>query len=154
MSKTITTFLALALFVTVANSQHPTERASYKNKAAKKPTSLVFECRKTKEIAVYNYTPEYDNLMTPDKQKTIKFSIVDRSEVALLKDTFEYVPIEGSELGTIPNAVVYLKDSNQILQRGLIVGAWQFVLLGDNWNELFPLTDDAVKILQKHLKKK
>lgn len=105
--------------------------------------------RNVYEIAVYPYHRDYSMLHCDGKG--IRPNITNKQEINLITQAFDNRPINGTEFGTLPNAYVYFKDSGGNLRQGIVVMAWQYILLDQDMSKLYPLAKQSSQILQRRV---
>lgn len=101
----------------------------------------------TRGIAVYPYAERYDGLRCDE----IDPRIVSDHDIGSVLDGFKSKSMEGKNLGTRPNAIVYFVDNFQNITKARVVLAWQYIALGDEWDQLFPLSERAAEILRRNI---
>ena len=106
-------------------------------------------------IAVYSYNSESSQLGMPEKRKLIKFNIREPKEIETVLKAFDYEETDARNMLIVPDAYIFFRDSSgndQNVVQGKIVGGWQFIMLGDNWSELYPITDSGIELLRSKVK--
>jgi hypothetical protein len=104
-----------------------------------------FDVGRTAGIAVYPYSVEAASLYK--RKEEIHATITDERSIRNIIDAFDYRPRDGRAMGTVPSGYVYLKDSRGHVVKLLAVGHWRFLLVGDDWRRLYPLSRKGAKAL-------
>lgn len=103
--------------------------------------------KETTGIAVYPYAELYDGLRCDE----IDPQIVSHQDIGSVLEGFKSKSMEGNNLGTRPNAIVYFVDNFHNITKARVVLAWQYIALGDDWDQLFPLSGRAGEILRRNI---
>jgi hypothetical protein len=97
-------------------------------------------------IAVYPYRREHDNLQCEGKR--LLTIIGNKQHIQLITESFDRAPLPGGSLGTFPNAYVYFKDTDGGITQGIVVMAWQYILLDRDISKLYRLDKPSIEILR------
>jgi hypothetical protein len=100
-------------------------------------------------VAVYRYAYAYTDL----SPAAIEFSITSAPDVASVVGGVDMThSIDGSTLGTEPNAYVYVKNGSGAIHQYRVVLDWSYLLDGENWKTLHPISAAAATTLRAHQK--
>lgn len=108
----------------------------------------AFDINNVTDVAVYQYSRCYGEL----NDAAIKFKISNRNKVSEVTREFVF-PVNLGDVGTSPSAYVYLRDSAGHVAKGRVVLDWDYVVLGNNWDEFYPLTEAGKTVLKACLQK-
>lgn len=99
------------------------------------------------KFAVYPYRNSYSEMNCAPRQISWKFARPRTSKI--LNDALRKPTIDGSRMGTFPNAYVYLDQSGGQLSRLVVVMDWKYVMIETDISKLYPLGKEARKILKR-----
>lgn len=103
-------------------------------------------------IAVYEYDRHSSLLARPEYQKAIDFNITKPEEIERVLEALDYEETKANNQLVAPTASIFFRNSYGKIVSGKIVGGWQFLMIGDNWNELYPIPDAGIRVLRSKLK--
>lgn len=107
--------------------------------------SRDFAMKQVVGIAVYKYRKDFSNI--PIKQ--IEFTITESLKISGILEALTSKARDGQYLSTVPNAYVYLKDSTGNIRNAKVVGDWQYLTFGDQWEKIYPLSELGSILLQR-----
>lgn len=105
----------------------------------------------TLRIAVYRYAYQYADL----DPGAIVFTITKPQEVRLVLDGIDVSSseqLDGTALGTEPNAYLYVQNASGSIHQYRTVLDWAYLLDGQDWKALHKIKDDAAAKLRVHMK--
>ncbi|MCI0708096.1 MAG: hypothetical protein L0Y80_11500 [Ignavibacteriae bacterium] len=107
-----------------------------------------FTFQDLESAAVYGYTAQNDSLDLAQ----INYTIVDAQDVQVLTSNIDFnMVLDGKDVGSVPNAYLYLKDKHGNVKTYSVVLAWQYLLDGNKWEELYLVNEPASQLLQQHM---
>lgn len=102
-------------------------------------------------MAVYRHAYQYADI----DPGAIVFTITDPQEIrAVLSDVdmSSSQQLDGTALGTEPNAYLYVQNESGSIHQYRTVLDWTYLLDGQDWKALHKITDDAAAKLRVHMK--
>lgn len=147
---------AAAWIPSVQNSQDkPVEKKSVgfttgeaRNRGAEPCAMRVTHVSTVDQFAVYPYRDAFSEMNCAPTQIDWKFAGTNASK--LLNEALHKPTIDGSRMGTFPNAYVYIDQGHGRLSRLVVVMDWKFVMIEKEISKLYPL-EKTGKILKEEL---
>jgi hypothetical protein len=99
------------------------------------------------EIGIYPYEKEYES-----RRCFVQASITNQTEIGWVAQAFKAKDKDikdGRHWGTFPNAYVYLRDSVGHTRKATVILDWQYILLDDKWDKVYPLPRQGGEVLHK-----
>jgi hypothetical protein len=129
------------------------------NKASKAVTASartalsILSSEEVEEIGVYPYDSKFSDLLLIENRRRIEFKIKDDKSIGIILDALNYKERDGSNLFITPTAYVFfrIKDHPDQVIEGKIVGGWQFLMLDDDYRQLYPIPEQGSQILKRNL---
>lgn len=104
--------------------------------------------KSTKAIAIYDTRTGKNNL----KPEEINYTITDEKKVDELLNEVDFNSyLDGTNIGSAPNAFMYVRDENGNVTMYTVLVAWQYLLSGDKWNDLTPISKKGSELIRKNV---
>jgi hypothetical protein len=143
-------FLALSACPSPLQSGRPETQNS---EAVLAKVAKPFSFKQIVAIAVYPYREKYADL--DPKKCPMNFAAFKSDEVKEIAGPFLWGKSingspDGADMGSAPDAYIYFRDSaGNTSKAARVVGAWQFILVDNDWEKLRPVTEAGSQILKR-----
>lgn len=102
-------------------------------------------------IAIYPYEERFADLHCKEQQMI--WGLTDSQSIKAVTEAFSIPPIDGSRLGTMPDAYVYFKRADGSIVRLTVLLDWRYIMVDGEITKLYRLGNEGSRIIKQEAKK-